>query len=103
MDLSIVRRRLEEGEQALSPYAVRSDQTRGRRIPEEPSPVRTEFQRDREGSSLQGIQASKAQDTSVHCASGRSLRDQVDSYTGGLTDRADDRTRPESERRPRRS
>src|SRR2546428_712349 len=48
MDLSIVRRRLEEGEQALSPYAVRSDQTRGRRIPEEPSPVRTEFQRDRD-------------------------------------------------------
>src|SRR6266566_7856125 len=48
MDLSIVRRRLEEGEQALSPYAVRSDQTRGRRVPEEPSPVRTEFQRDRD-------------------------------------------------------
>src|SRR5256712_12112913 len=48
MDLSIVRRRLEEGEHALSPYAVRSDQTRGRRIPEEPSPVRTEFQRDRD-------------------------------------------------------
>src|SRR3989441_8481666 len=60
MDLSIVRRRLEEGEQALSPYAVRSDQTRGRRIPEEPSPVRTEFQRDR--------------DRVVHCKAFRRLK-----------------------------
>jgi len=48
MDLSIVRKRLEEREQAFSPYAARSLQTRGRETPEEPSPVRTEFQRDRD-------------------------------------------------------
>jgi len=48
MELSIVRRRLEEKERSLSPYAVRSKQTRGRRISEEPSAVRTEFQRDRD-------------------------------------------------------
>ena len=48
MDLSIVRRRLERKEQALSPHAVRSDQSRGRSSREESSPVRTEFQRDRD-------------------------------------------------------
>jgi dGTPase len=48
MDLSIVRRRLEERERGLSPYAAKSYETRGRKAPEEPSPVRTEFQRDRD-------------------------------------------------------
>ncbi len=48
MDLSIVRKRLEERERTLSPYAARSAETRGRETPEEPSPVRTEFQRDRD-------------------------------------------------------
>ena len=32
----------------LSPYAARSAETRGRETPEDPSPVRTEFQRDRD-------------------------------------------------------
>jgi dGTPase len=38
-------RKLEEG---LSPHAVRSYETRGRLLPEEASPVRTSFQRDRD-------------------------------------------------------
>ncbi len=48
MDLSVVRRRLEERERLLSPYAAKSFESRGREAPEEPSPVRTEFQRDRD-------------------------------------------------------
>jgi dGTPase len=48
MDLSVVRKRLEEQEKTLSPYAARSVGSRGRELPEEPSPVRTEFQRDRD-------------------------------------------------------
>jgi dGTPase len=48
MDISVVRRRLEEREDLLSPHAARSYQSRGRQRPEEPSPVRTEFQRDRD-------------------------------------------------------
>ncbi|MBI1886112.1 MAG: deoxyguanosinetriphosphate triphosphohydrolase [Chloroflexi bacterium] len=43
-----VRRRLEERERLLSPFAARSFESRGRERPEEPSPVRTEFQRDRD-------------------------------------------------------
>ena len=35
-------------EASLSPYAVRSLETRGRELPEEPCSVRTEFQRDRD-------------------------------------------------------
>jgi len=48
MDLSVVRGRLEERERLLSPYAARCFESRGRETPEEPSPVRTEFQRDRD-------------------------------------------------------
>ncbi|MEX2159257.1 MAG: deoxyguanosinetriphosphate triphosphohydrolase [Dehalococcoidia bacterium] len=43
-----VRQRLEERELLLSPHAARSAQSRGRERAEEPSPVRTEFQRDRD-------------------------------------------------------
>ena len=43
-----VRHRLEEREDSLSPYATKSSQSRGRKVPEEPSPLRTEFQRDRD-------------------------------------------------------
>ena len=46
--LESVRRRLEERERLLSPFAARSFESRGRERPEEPSPVRTEFQRDRD-------------------------------------------------------
>lgn len=44
----MVRQRLEERERLLSPYAARSSESRGRETPEEPSPLRTEFQRDRD-------------------------------------------------------
>jgi dGTPase len=46
--LASVRQRLEERERLLSPYAAKSFESRGRERPEEPSPVRTEFQRDRD-------------------------------------------------------
>jgi dGTPase len=48
MDLHTVRQRLEEREEALSPYAARSRMSRGREVPEDPSPVRTAYQRDRD-------------------------------------------------------
>src|SRR5579872_730582 len=44
-----VRARLEASEDALlAPWASRSSRTRGRVRPEPPSPVRTEYQRDRD-------------------------------------------------------
>jgi dGTPase len=46
--LEAVRRRLQEREQRLSPFAAKSAESRGRERPLEPSPVRTEFQRDRD-------------------------------------------------------
>ncbi len=48
MDLHVVRRRLEAAEASLSPYAARTATSRGRKHPEEPSPLRTEYQRDRD-------------------------------------------------------
>jgi dGTPase len=47
MDLNVVRRRLEARERLLSPYASRSEHSQ-RRLPEEPSPLRTAYQRDRD-------------------------------------------------------
>ena len=44
----MVRVRLEKREALLSPYAVTTGSSRGREVPEEPSPLRTEFQRDRD-------------------------------------------------------
>ncbi len=43
-----VRQLAEEREESLSPYAVKSKQSRGRLRYEEPCPVRTAFQRDRD-------------------------------------------------------
>jgi dGTPase len=43
-----IRRRLEEREELLSPCAARSRLSKGRERPETPSPMRTEFQRDRD-------------------------------------------------------
>ena len=43
-----VRLRLEEAESSLSPYAMTTGRSRGREVQEEPSHVRTEFQRDRD-------------------------------------------------------
>ncbi|MBI4339351.1 MAG: deoxyguanosinetriphosphate triphosphohydrolase [Chloroflexi bacterium] len=43
-----VRLRLEEREELLSPYASRVRLSRGREVDEAPSPLRTDFQRDRD-------------------------------------------------------
>lgn len=44
-----IRERLEAWElEHLSPYAAQSSRTRGRKAPETPDPVRTEYQRDRD-------------------------------------------------------
>jgi len=43
-----VRQIAEEREESLSPYAIKSKQSRGRLRYEEPCPVRTAFQRDRD-------------------------------------------------------
>jgi len=43
-----VRQRLEQAEENLSPYAARSIDSRGRRVAEQPCPLRTAFQRDRD-------------------------------------------------------
>ncbi len=51
---------MEEREDSLSPYARKSNQSRGRATYEVPSPVRTEFQRDR--------------DRILHCKSFRRLK-----------------------------
>jgi len=43
-----IRLMSEEREENLSPYAVKSKASQGRRKPEEPCPIRTAFQRDRD-------------------------------------------------------
>ncbi len=43
-----IRQRIEEREESLSPHAARSRRSRGRQRDEEPCPVRTAFQRDRD-------------------------------------------------------
>ena len=48
VNLDRVRRRLEEREAQLSPWAATEANSRGRERPEMPSPVRTAFQRDRD-------------------------------------------------------
>ena len=48
-DLSDIRQSLEAREdEYLDPRAQRASQTKGRRVPEAPDPIRTEFQRDRD-------------------------------------------------------
>jgi dGTPase len=46
--MSSFEERIRELEQSLSPYAVRSFETRGRALPDDASEVRTPFQRDRD-------------------------------------------------------
>lgn len=43
-----VRLRLEEREEFLSPHATKVRNSKGRRVPEQPSSLRTDFQRDRD-------------------------------------------------------
>jgi len=67
-----VRARLEERERLLSPFAARSYQSRGREQPEEPSPVRTEFQRDR--------------DRIIHCKAFRRLKHKTQVFIAPVGD-----------------
>lgn len=43
-----IRHRLEAREETFSPYAARSAASKGRAVTEEPSPMRTDYQRDRD-------------------------------------------------------
>jgi dGTPase len=72
MDLNTVRRRLEERERTLSPLAAKSADTRGRETPEEPSPVRTQFQRDR--------------DRIIHCKAFRRLKHKTQVFVAPVGD-----------------
>ena len=45
---TLIRHRLEDREEALSRYATKSRQSKGRTVIEEPCPLRTDFQRDRD-------------------------------------------------------
>ena len=72
MDLHNVRARLEERETLLSPYAARSYESRGRERPEQPSPVRTEFQRDR--------------DRIIHCKAFRRLKHKTQVFIAPIGD-----------------
>ena len=67
-----VRHRLEEREEALSPHACRSRESRGRETPEEPSPLRTAFQRDR--------------DRIIHCKAFRRLKHKTQVFIAPLGD-----------------
>ncbi len=70
--LELVRRRLEEREGSLSPFAARSYQSRGRKRPEAPSPLRTEFQRDR--------------DRIIHCKAFRRLKHKTQVFIAPVGD-----------------
>ncbi len=62
----------EEREENLSPHAVKSRLSRGRERPEEPDPVRTAFQRDR--------------DRIIHCKSFRRLKHKTQAFIAPLGD-----------------
>lgn len=67
-----IRQRLEEREEGLSPYAIRSRLSRGRLKPEEPCPMRTAFQRDR--------------DRIIHCKAFRRLKHKTQVFIAPLGD-----------------
>ena len=48
LNSNVIREQLEARERLFSPFAVCSSDSIGRAIPEESSPIRTEFQRDRD-------------------------------------------------------
>jgi len=70
--LSAVARHLENRENALSPLALKSKESRGREIPEAHSPVRTEFQRDR--------------DRIIHCKAFRRLKHKTQVFIAPVGD-----------------
>jgi len=72
MNLESVRLRLEQREKQLSPRAAKSSQSRGRELPEKPSPVRTEFQRDR--------------DRIIHCKAFRRLKHKTQVFIAPVGD-----------------
>lgn len=66
-------RQIAEGkEESLSPYAVKSRSSRGRLRPEEPCPIRTAFQRDR--------------DRIIHCKAFRRLKHKTQVFIAPLGD-----------------
>ena len=67
-----IRQIAEEKEESLSPYAVKSRASRGRLKPEEPCPVRTAFQRDR--------------DRIIHCKAFRRLKHKTQVFIAPLGD-----------------
>lgn len=67
-----IRQRAEEREESLSPYAARSRLSEGRLKPEEPCPVRTAFQRDR--------------DRIIHCKAFRRLKHKTQVFISPLGD-----------------
>lgn len=67
-----IRQRLEEREEFLSPYAAKSQRSRGRQRDEEPCPMRTEFQRDR--------------DRIIHCKAFRRLKHKTQVFIAPLGD-----------------
>jgi len=67
-----IRQRAEEKEENLSPRAVKSRSSRGRLKPEEPCPIRTAFQRDR--------------DRIIHCNAFRRLKHKTQVFIAPLGD-----------------
>jgi dGTPase len=67
-----VRERLEQRERALSPHAARSAAGKGREMPEAPSLVRTEYQRDR--------------DRIIHCKAFRRLKHKTQVFIAPVGD-----------------
>jgi dGTPase len=67
-----VRQLTEEKEESLSPHAVKSRLSKGRQRPEEPDPIRTCFQRDR--------------DRIIHCKSFRRLKHKTQVFIAPLGD-----------------
>jgi dGTPase len=67
-----VRAALERREASLSPFAARSSESRGREHSERPSPVRLEFQRDR--------------DRIIHCKSFRRLKNKTHVFIAPMGD-----------------
>jgi len=67
-----IRQIAEEKEESLSPYAVKSRLSRGRLKPEEPCPVRTAFQHDR--------------DRIIHCKAFRRLKHKTQVFIAPLGD-----------------
>ena len=70
--LSSIRPRLERREENLSPFAAKSVKSAGRALPEPPSDVRTEYQRDR--------------DRIIHCKAFRRLKHKTQVFIAPLGD-----------------